>query len=88
MVLQLLAQIILGILTILFGWLPQITTLPPIGGYDIDTALVNGVGFFYTYANAVWPVEVAFQGFLFLMGYYLLKMLLKFFLGHRAPGTH
>lgn len=81
-------QIIVDIVAIILSWLPNVTTLPTIAGYDIDTALVTGVGYFNAFSTAVWPLAMVWQGFLVLMSYYSIKMLLKFFLGHRAPGRH
>ena len=88
MIVQLIIAVFTSILAAIFAWLPSVTTLPTIGGYNIDTALAQGIGMFYTYAGVVWPVWDVFLGFLFLIGYYTLKMVLKFFLGHRAPGSH
>lgn len=73
------------LLTAAFSWLPQITTLPTFLGVDIDSQLSSGVGMFYTFAGVVWPVQIVFSGFLVLLGYYGIKMVLRFFLGHRAP---
>lgn len=66
----------------------MVSSLPTIGGYDLDSALSNGMGYFNTYANAVWPIRDVMIAFTVLLGYYLIKALLKFFLGHRAPGSH
>lgn len=80
--------IILFISTVLgyaFNWLPKVETLPLILGVDIDAQLVSGMGMFYTYAQAVWPIYIVFQGALILLAYYAIKMVLRFFLGHRAP---
>lgn len=85
MITTLLLNIIIMFVGALFFWLPQVTTLPTIMGYDIDTALVNGVGMLNTWLNAFWPMQYLIGGFLVLMGYYGLKMLLRFILGHRAP---
>lgn len=79
---------VVGLLNILLSWLPTISTLPEVFGYDIDSQLVSGMGMFNTFAGAFWPVSIVFSGFLFLAGYYFIKMVLKFFLGHRAPGLH
>ena len=73
------------LLTAVFDWLPKITTLPTILGVDIDAQLTAGMGFFYTYTAAVWPIRDVFVGFLILLSYYAIKMVLRFFLGHRAP---
>lgn len=88
MIIQLLLQIIITAFTILFSWLPTVSTLPPIAGYDIDGALVTGVGEFKTISTVFWPLQDLYLGFLFLMGYYIIKIILKLFLGHRAPGKH
>lgn len=88
MIIQLIITSLVSIVNLITSFLPNITTLPSIGGYDIDTALVSGVGMFYTYTEAVWPIAVVFQGFLFLLTYYSVKMIFKFLFGHRAPGSH
>ena len=67
--------------------IPVITTLPTILGVDIDTALVQGVGALYSYANVVWPIKDVFLGLIFgLLPYYAIKLGLKLFLGSRTPG--
>lgn len=68
--------------------LARVTTLPTIGGFDIDTNLVTGMGELKTFMGAFWPLQDMFYGFLALMAYFALKMFLGFVLGHRAPGRH
>lgn len=68
--------------------LSVVTTLPTIGGYDIDSALVTGTAELRTFATAFWPVADMLLGFVALMGYFAVKMMLGFILGHRAPGRH
>jgi len=87
MIINLILNVVVLILGAIFSWLPQVTVLPNIVGYDIDTALNNGIGQMYVFFNAFWPLEIMFQGFLFLLGYYAIKMVLKFFLGSRAPAS-
>lgn len=70
----------------IFSWLPVVTTLPTIGGFDIDAALVSGMGIFNYYCTIVWPIHTIFLGFLVLMGYYTLKVGLRVFFGNRTPG--
>ncbi len=88
MIIGLILNVFIATLAIVFNvvGLPTITTLPTINGYDIDAALVGGMSAFWTYANAVWPVRDMFLGFMALAFYFAVKMLLQFFLGHRAPG--
>lgn len=85
MIINFLLNIVVLVLSIIFGWLPLIEKLPSIVGYDIDTALSNGMGQLAFVISNVWPLQVFFQGFLFLMGYFVLKMVVKVFFGSRAP---
>ncbi len=86
MIISKLLETVLILLSVLLSWLPTITTLPPMFGVDIDSALVSGMGVFNAITASFWPIADAFSAFLFLMGYYGLKnLLLRFFLGHRAP---
>jgi hypothetical protein len=79
-------NLVVLILGAVFSWLPEVKTLPTIGGFDIDGALVTGMGQVHTFFSTFWVLQYMFYGFLALMGYYALKMAVTFFLGHRAPG--
>jgi len=79
-------NLVVLILGAIFSWLPVVTTLPTIYGFDIDGALVTGVGQLHTFTQTFWPIQYMFGAFLFLMTYYIVKMAVGFFLGHRAPG--
>lgn len=72
-------------LGVMFSWLPDVETLPTIGGYDIDGALVLGMGQFNSFIETFWAIGIMFQGFLFIAGYFAIKMVLQLFLGHRTP---
>jgi hypothetical protein len=76
---------ITSVLTAAFSWLPKVETLPQILGVDIDTQLVNGVALFYYVSDVIWPMRDVFLGAMVLLGYYAIKMVLRFFFGHRAP---
>lgn len=80
--------ILVIVVNMIFSWLPLVTYLPTINGFDIDTALVTGMGQFYSFANAFWYIRDVFAGFLAIMVYYGIKMVLKIILGHRSPGQH
>jgi hypothetical protein len=86
MITNLLINLVVLILGAIFSWLPQVTVLPKINGYDIDGALVTGIGQLNVFMMTFWPIKYMFYGFIFLMGYYAIKMAVTFFLGHRAPG--
>ncbi len=73
------------LLTAVFSWLPTVATLPQILGVDVDTYLVQAVGYFYAFINAFWVLGDLFGAVLFYIGYLALKMVLRFILGHRAP---
>ena len=83
-------EIIIGIATlvdVLLSWLPEVTTLPTIIGFDIDSALITGVTQLKSFMVSFWPISYMFNGFLFLMGYFVIKVIIKVFLGSRAPGS-
>jgi amino acid transporter len=80
--------IIVSLISTVFSMLPTVTTLPTIAGYDVDGALVTGMGEFTHFIQDVWPIYDVFLGFLVLMGYFGIKMLLKAVLGSRAPGSY
>lgn len=85
MIVNLILNAVLLILGIAFSWLPDVDTLPEIAGYDIDTALVNGVGQFRSFIEVFWPLQTLFYGLIFLLGYYIIKnVVLRFFIGQRA----
>lgn len=67
--------------------LGPVTHLPTIIGYDVDAGLSQGVALAHSLARLFWPVWYMFLGALFILGYHVLKMVLKMFLGSRAP-TH
>lgn len=80
--------ILVTVVNVIFSWLPIVTTLPTINGFDLDSAFVTGFGEYLSFANAFWYVNDVFVGFLALLVYYGIKMVLKIILGHRAPGSH
>ncbi len=85
MIIQAILDLITDFLTAIFSWLPQVNTLPTIGGFDIDTTLSSGMGGFYSFIHVFWPIEIMFKGFLFIMGYYTIKIVLRLFMGSRSP---
>jgi hypothetical protein len=84
MIFNFILNIIVLILSSLFLWLPQIQTFPTIIGFDIDGMLLNGIGMLKEYMITFWPLYTMFQGFLVLVGYFLLKRVISLFLGSRA----
>ena len=88
MITNLIINLIFLVIGSVFSFLQPITTLPTINGFDIDAAMVQGMGYFHTFAAAFWPLEYMFQGFLVLMLYYSVKMTLRIFLANRTQGSH
>lgn len=72
---------------VMLSWLPSVSTLPTIGGYDIDGTLVSGVGATYAFANVVWPIYDVLIAASFIWGFHLLMLFLKALIGHRAPNA-
>lgn len=85
MITNLLLNVVVLFIGAIFSWLPQVTTLPTIMGVDVDGALVTGVGQLYQFTDTFWPLGYMFNGFIFLMGYYIIKLGIRFLLGHRGP---
>lgn len=74
------------LITAAFSWIPTVTTLPSIGGIDIDAYFVQGMGFFYSYIDAYWPLKDLWTAVLFFLGYLMFKnIVLRFFFGSRSP---
>lgn len=69
----------------MFFFLPVVNTLPNIAGYDIDTALVTGVGQAYQFAGVIWPIYDVLLGALVLWTFHALMLFVKLLIGHRAP---
>lgn len=84
MIINFILNLLVGIVTVIFGWLPQIQTLPKIVGFDLDSALVTGMGQFNTVVSSVWVLGYLMGGFLTIMGYFGLKMVINLFLGSRG----
>jgi len=85
MILNLIFSCIILIIGAIFSWLPVVTTLPTIGGFDIDSAFVTGMSQLHTVMVTFWFLQDMFFGFLFIMLYFSVKLGLRFFLGHRVP---
>lgn len=88
MIFNFLLNIFVGILSIIFQGLPKITTLPTVVGFDLDSALVQGVGYLNTIFTVYWYLKDMFYGALVIFIYYGVKMVLKAVLGSRTPGLH
>jgi hypothetical protein len=86
MIINLLVNFIVLVFGALFSFFPVVLKLPTVFGFDIDTAMAAGMGSLNTFMTSFWPIKYMFMGFLAIMAYYGLKMIVTFLLGHRAPG--
>jgi hypothetical protein len=86
MIFSYLIKFVLSILFAFLDWLPDVKTFPTIGGFDIDGALVTGLGYVRTFTQTFWLFDYVLVAFLSLMGYYIVKMVVRLVLGSRAPG--
>ncbi len=85
MIINLLLNVVVLLLGAVFSMLPSVTTLPVILNYDIDGALVTGMGQLRTFLEAFWAIGLMFSGALIILTYFSVKMVIKLFLGSRAP---
>lgn len=85
MIVAFLFNLIVLVVGAVFSLLPEVSTLPTVAGYDIDAAMVSGMGMIRTISSSFWYLTVLFQGFLVIMGYYALKIGIRAIIGHRAP---
>ena len=80
-------SVVTAFVAALVSFLPLVTTLPTINGYDIDAALVTGVAQAYAFADVVWPVRDVLIGAAFLWAFHAIMLFVKLVLGSRAPHT-
>lgn len=85
MIITLLLGFVVAVVGLTLSIFPTITKIPNVLGYDIDTALVSGIGSLNSFLDTFWPIKIMITGFLYLLGYYSLKIALKFIFGHRSP---
>lgn len=83
MIIEFTLDTIITVLNVILSWLPDATTLPQIVGADLDGSLVTAVSFLRRIMEVYWFLGIIFDGFLFLLVYYITKMVLKLFLASR-----
>jgi hypothetical protein len=85
MLISKLLTLIANVIAAMLSFLPTVLVLPTINGYDIDSALVTGVGQAYNFANYIWPVRDVLLGAVVLWAFHGLMIFVRLLLGHRAP---
>jgi hypothetical protein len=88
MIVALIINIILLIVTTLLSWLPDALTLPTIGNVNIDTSFANGVGYVHYLGEIFPPLTTILTAAIIYLSFKVVMILLKVFLGSRAPNTH
>jgi hypothetical protein len=81
MITALLISFVIASLSVIFGWLPLVDTLP----FGIDAAFTTGFSAWNAFLEFMWPLQVVWQAMIFYYGFLALLMMLKFFLGSRIP---
>lgn len=70
-----------NVLSIMFSFLPSVTTLP----YGIDPIAVQAMGYVRAMIVIFPPLGVILQAFLYYLGFRLILAIVKVILGGRAP---
>jgi len=81
MIIHLLFSIIIMIFNTLVSWLPSVSVLP----FGMDSLWISSVGYFKGFMLIFPPLEIVYQAFVFYLGFRLLLIVLKVFLGKRVP---
>ena len=85
MILGFLLKSLVALVAAIFSIFPTVDKIPSIGGFDIDTELLKGIGTLNTILDTFWPLKILMNGFLFILAYYGVKILIRLFLGSRSP---
>jgi len=72
---------ITSLLNAVFSWLPTVEVLP----LGMDSALTTSVGYFRGLMSIFPPFETLFIVAFWYLSFKLVLVVLKFFIGHRAP---
>lgn len=81
MISALILSLAVSVLTMIFSFFPQVLVLPTIANVNLDTVIVGGIASLFRIAELFWYITAVVQGFLFIMGYYVIKMTFKFLAG-------
>ncbi len=68
---------LVSLITTIFSFFPQVDVLPTILGVNLDTVIVGGIADVLRLADVFWYITDVIQGFLFIMGYLVLKATLS-----------
>jgi len=85
MIFQILFFILAGVLGALLQFLPGYGEIPLLLPWGIDSILVYGVSLFKLVAIAIPPLSVVLNAFLYYVIFKIALLVLRLFIGHRAP---
>lgn len=74
-----------SVLNGVFSFLPTVTKLPTLFGIDMDAQLVGAMGVLNDIMTYYWPIRDLFVAVAFFLTYKIIMMVIKIFLGSRAP---
>lgn len=78
MITTLLLGELVAIITTIFSFFDPVTVLPTIANVNLDTIIIGGIGNVMALAHVFWYITDIIQGFLFISGYYVLKLTIRF----------
>lgn len=81
MIIQAIFNVIMNFFKVILGWLPIVTELP----FGMDEIFVDAVGMFKSAMALFPPLQVVFTAFMVYLSFRLALIVLRLFIGHRAP---
>jgi len=73
-----LLNFIFGVLNVVFSWLPIVTTLPTINGFNVDEAVGTIAGYFHFFVDKLPFIATLFYALVFWYSYKVTMMILRF----------
>lgn len=81
MIIVILFSLIFSLVTLMFSFLPDGNVLP----FGTDNILVTAVQTVYAFIDVFPPIGIVFQAFSVFILYKIGMLILRLFIGHRAP---
>jgi hypothetical protein len=70
-------KLISSLLALVFSFLPKVVTLPMIGGFDVDSAMVTTFGYFHYITSIFPPFATLFYAMVFFYTYKVTMLTLR-----------
>lgn len=81
MIIILILNLLVSFLVVILSPLPSVTVLP----FGIDAELTTAMGYFNSFLDLVWPLQIIWQCLLWYLGFELVLLVIRVFLPHRLP---